>query len=291
MAEAAVAKVLERACEHCGQPRKTGDRFCSRTCMAAAQTIEQAPCEVCSTPVAGPGRRFCSLECFSTSRWITARCAMCLEPFETYRSRPKRFCGGACHRTHQGLRQQGKRSHLWKGGKVDEARRIRSHSGYAAWRTKVFERDNYECQACFALGHDLTAHHIVAFADDPRKRLKVSNGVTLCRGCHRDFHRSNNRADILEAALVKRTDGFLKKEPGVWFTKIHGGGMSRAGLPDFFISVAGRMLTIELKVHPNFASPAQKHEIRRINAAGGIARICRSLDDVASAVDACKGAA
>lgn len=187
------------------------------------------------------------------------------------------------------MRQSGQRSHLWRGGKTDEARRIREHPAYAEWRRKVFERDEHTCQACFGDSPDLTAHHIVAFAAAPRLRLKVSNGVTLCRACHRDLHRCQAKRDVLESTLVSATNKFLEAEPGVWHMKIAGGSGQKTGVPDFLLVVAGRFAALEMKIPPYFASPKQKYMIRLINANGGIARACRSVDDVAALIDAIKG--
>ena len=68
--------------------------------------------------------------------------------------------------------------------------RIRRSVQYAAWRTAVFERDNYTCQICGARSAidqriQLHADHILPFASYPEKRLDIMNGRTLCSSCHR----------------------------------------------------------------------------------------------------------
>lgn len=284
--------VATKACAHCGEPftrqvaQAAKQTYCSRKCMADARRT-LAPCPTCGGPRRRARQEYCSRACIPSPK-ITARCAMCLAPFETYRSRPRRYCARSCYAQHLAMRQAGKRSHLWKGGKRDDARRIRNHPAYATWRTKVFERDQHTCQACHQVGGHLTAHHVVRFSADPKLRLKVSNGVTLCWPCHQIFHANEAEIGVQERRLADRVEKFLTAEPGVWHLKIHGSGMQRNGIPDFLVCVAGRMAAIELKIHPNFASPIQAYELTRINAAGGHGRVCRSLEDVAALIDAVK---
>ena len=70
---------------------------------------------------------------------------------------------------------------------------------YKRWRTDVFERDNYVCRAC---GEDqnccLIAHHMKAYSRFGEERLNVANGITLCKGCHYDFHKQHGVADFTE---------------------------------------------------------------------------------------------
>ena len=66
------------------------------------------------------------------------------------------------------------------------------HSGvdYANWRSKVFKRDNYICQECGKMSGKgnavyLEVHHLKSFKNFPKLRHEVSNGLTLCKECHR----------------------------------------------------------------------------------------------------------
>ena len=68
-------------------------------------------------------------------------------------------------------------------------KRYRQSVEYRAWRTAVYERDSYTCQRCGQRGVSLEAHHIEPWATCPEKRFVVSNGVTLCKECHRKLHR------------------------------------------------------------------------------------------------------
>ena len=78
----------------------------------------------------------------------------------------------------------------WKGGITKERVKIWWSKEYRDWRKSVFEKDNYTCQECGARngnGKDvyLEAHHIKPFAEYPDLRLEITNGITLCKPCHR----------------------------------------------------------------------------------------------------------
>ena len=60
---------------------------------------------------------------------------------------------------------------------------------YVDWRTSVFERDKYVCASCGIVGGDLEAHHILPFRSHKKQRYEVENGITLCKKCHRNYHK------------------------------------------------------------------------------------------------------
>ena len=55
-------------------------------------------------------------------------------------------------------------------------------------KLEVLIRDNYKCVICGANDTQLNVHHIEDASYHPEKRYELSNLVTLCRGCHTDFH-------------------------------------------------------------------------------------------------------
>lgn len=78
----------------------------------------------------------------------------------------------------------GEKHPSYKGGKNYLVKHIRSSIEYRQWRTAVFERDNYTCQNCNTRGVYIEADHIKPFCLYEELRFDVSNGRTLCKGCH-----------------------------------------------------------------------------------------------------------
>ena len=75
---------------------------------------------------------------------------------------------------------------------------------YHEWRQAVLERDDHTCMKC-KQGGDV-AHHIESFDMNIDIRTEVSNGITLCKDCHEDFHRrygkgNNTYTQLLEFML------------------------------------------------------------------------------------------
>lgn len=84
---------------------------------------------------------------------------------------------------------KGPAHHAYKDGKMPERRGLRFTMEYKRWRFDVFARDGFKCQDCGdARGGNLHAHHLKPFADFPELRFEVSNGLTLCRKCHKKRH-------------------------------------------------------------------------------------------------------
>ncbi len=86
--------------------------------------------------------------------------------------------------------RRGDKSHFWRGGISPQNEVVRKSLDYSLWREGVFERDNYTCQECGdknGNGHTvhLEAHHIKPFYSNPELRFDISNGITLCKKCHR----------------------------------------------------------------------------------------------------------
>lgn len=67
--------------------------------------------------------------------------------------------------------------------------RDRDCKEYTEWRANVFNRDNFTCVMCGQVGGELNAHHIKEYAKYPKLRYEISNGVTLCKECHKKIHK------------------------------------------------------------------------------------------------------
>jgi hypothetical protein len=78
-------------------------------------------------------------------------------------------------------------THWYENNGIGETAKNRNNYEYRQWRMKVLERDRY-CQLCGA-AENLVAHHIKSFSKHRELRTEVSNGITLCDGCHKELHR------------------------------------------------------------------------------------------------------
>jgi len=77
-----------------------------------------------------------------------------------------------------------------------ERRKIK---GYPEWIQNVYERDKYTCQCCGDnTGGNLNAHHKDGYHWCEERRLDVSNGITLCDECHKEFHKIYGYKDNTE---------------------------------------------------------------------------------------------
>lgn len=185
-------------CETCGLGFSSGGlnpRFCSRPCLAVGQrkVLPDRTCDHCEAVIryeaTGSHRgvttkhwfkiRFCSQPCATAHQRKNRRsklCEWCELPFSPeppHRFEVARFCSPRCASDQRNR------------GKTSECRRFRKTPAYIAWRTSVFERDNYTCQACGRRGGTLNADHVKSFAFHPELRLDLDNGRTLCVSCHR----------------------------------------------------------------------------------------------------------
>lgn len=99
----------------------------------------------------------------------------------------------------------GENASNWKGGKTPENIIIRHNVKSRIWREAVFARDNWICQKYGTKGGELIAHHIFNFADYPKLRTSIENGITFSKKAHKEFHKKygckNNNKEQLEEFL------------------------------------------------------------------------------------------
>jgi Holliday junction resolvase len=83
---------------------------------------------------------------------------------------------------------------------------------------------------------------------------------------------------MLESAVQSKIIKWLESE-GHYVVRVL--TSSKAGTPDLIVCAHGRFVALEVK-RPSggVVSPLQKHHIEKIQKAGGIAGVVRSVDDV-----------
>jgi len=157
--------------------------------------------------------KYCSHKCSSTAKVgkasgkkgaVIVICQQCGTEFKTIQSRIEsgkdRFCSVECGAKYRSLNHtpwnkgkvclemRGEKSPHWKGGSKEREQTM-GRIEYRLWRSAVYERDNYTCQACGShKSNTLNAHHILPYAKFPHKRFDIANGVTLCKECHKKVH-------------------------------------------------------------------------------------------------------
>ena len=83
----------------------------------------------------------------------------------------------------------------------------RKTKAYRLWRVSVIRRDSV-CQVCNSL-QNREAHHMNHATYFPEQRFEVANGVTLCKGCHGQFH-SNFKSSTREKCTLEDYLNFKK---------------------------------------------------------------------------------
>ncbi len=102
----------------------------------------------------------------------------------------------------------GKNANNWQGGISTENEIIRHRKEIRLWRKACMERDDFTCQKTGVRGGYLQVHHINNFADFPELRTSLSNGITLSKESHLEFHklygkRNNTREQLLDYLNTK----------------------------------------------------------------------------------------
>lgn len=217
----------DQVCLHCGKtfhikPSRIANgygRYCSKACAFAGRSSKVTfTCDTCGQTFEryphkhAKGRgNFCSPECWykfsrtirGEERWtwtgqdVTCICAQCGVSFSVrpgrYKREKQRFCSHKCAGKSMGERFVGETHWLWKGGHRYPRMNAQNRTAYIEWRKAVYHRDNHTCQHCGKRGVKLNAHHILPWALYPERRYDVANGITLCKSCHINLHRTKSR--------------------------------------------------------------------------------------------------
>jgi len=176
------------------------------------EKIEKRICEECNNIIIHrlkekyneyKKRRFCSNKCKMKSlsklfigkkshnnRQIMRVCKNCGRTQMVSPSFSKRpFCSRRCMAEWFSRNKKGKNHWNWQGGITEKESRNILYDGYKEWRKKVFKRDGYKCVVCGNnKSGELEAHHIKPVKTYKKLILNVSNGLTVCKRCHRKIH-------------------------------------------------------------------------------------------------------
>lgn len=99
------------------------------------------------------------------------------------------FCSRKCKGVYHSTIISKENNPRWKGGISTENEIERGSIEYKKWRLAVFARDKWTCQCCGYKGGNIVAHHLDGFSNNKKLRYITNNGITLCEGCHSDFHK------------------------------------------------------------------------------------------------------
>ena len=85
---------------------------------------------------------------------------------------------------------------------------------------------------------------------------------------------------MAERNIVAAIMRLLKKTPGCFCWKEHGGMYGTAGIPDIICCYCGGFYAFEVKTETGTLTKLQEATIRKIQKAGGVAEVVRSVDEV-----------
>jgi hypothetical protein len=180
-------------------------KYCSNLCYGkASERGEYRKCLICGKEFYASGwhiknefGKWCSEECSGIGRRkrVSRTCLNCGITFDIIISRLKdgrgKFCTRDCKNNFTD---------------TDFRVRLRDHKLYTDWRIAVLEIGNYTCQICGNKEDGMLAHHIEPFdkilddnnvtsikeAEKCKRLWDVSNGMVVCRSCHRSIHNSDD---------------------------------------------------------------------------------------------------
>ena len=211
---------MKKICEYCGKEfnaDKKSRKYCSNECKVKARTKRvKTTCDYCGKDIEvkrcelkRSKHHYCSKECMGKHKSIiqigennpcyrnaikTYTCDYCGKEFERTQSQVNGkhhiFCSYECKDKANSIYYSKENHPRWNPDLTEEDRiRGRMLSEDKQWRKQVFERDNYTCQCCGDnKGGNLNAHHKDGYNWCEERRYDVTNGVTLCEDCHKEFH-------------------------------------------------------------------------------------------------------
>ena len=143
-------------------------------CTICSASYEQHTCRAETS-------KFCSRACWGR-RAPRAECLRCKTEFRVDHDHA-RYCSESCRLADM----VGPRSASWKGGVSFVTERGRMNRELRRWKKTVIERDGGRCRECGAT-ENIHAHHVKPWADFPKLRFALSNGIAICVDCHSHVH-------------------------------------------------------------------------------------------------------
>lgn len=321
--------------EELGSGAGKATKYCSQTCYNVAQrsTDYAKVCLWCGKAFEHRSAKHCSVECAKADRnanltasgrrkreakfrqdnnlpaperpkkpKVLLTCKTCGKGMMVFPSEgnTRKYCSRECYAKAVSERQKGTKHFNYKHGltsqKFSEKQKVRKHPQYKSWVKSVLVRDNYRCRACDCAGGELHVHHHAPWADAPKQRLRVSNGITLCKECHRLWHLYERKGIFTkkESLLQEKIASGLR-EYGFHVYNVPGSPYGVHGIPDLMVCYNGFAGGIECKVFPNYLTEIQRAEGERIKAAGGVFYVAQSEDDLGRIIEmfelkSCSGA-
>ena len=111
---------------------------------------------------------------------------MAYEKYYKYNHDGKYYCNHCANKVFH----SGKKNWNYNSNITDKERKIkRNNLEYVDFVKRVIERDNHTCQYCGKeCNHDAEVHHLDGYDWCIEKRTDDTNGITLCKTCHKNFH-------------------------------------------------------------------------------------------------------
>lgn len=173
--------------------------------------------------------KFCSSECVAKNQQerVSFKCDFCgkgsWERLTEYNRYKNHYCSKECKDKHRSILYVGKNAPMygkigirgeehyrWNADLTKEEREIeRNYPEYTQFIKDVYKRDNYTCQCCGKIGQgNLNVHHLDGYNWCKEKRTDMNNGITLCKNCHKSFHKLYGKGDNTKEQFEK----FIKKD-------------------------------------------------------------------------------
>lgn len=162
--------------------------------------------------------KYCSKSCKQkhqvgkhSSNWrggkAECKCKICNKIFYVSNGEKNRGGGKYCSHNCFNISQRGSGSSRWIDGSTKISKIYRDSAKYNDWRLSIFNRDSFTCCSCGKIGGYLEAHHLISVKNLIKKYKPtslndilfidafwdISNGVTLCKTCHKKIHTKNKQ--------------------------------------------------------------------------------------------------